>query len=72
MRLVLGLTQMAFAAIAVFLLTSDGFHWRAAVAGSIAGAAAGASRYLYAGRPDPRFEVFEKDQSGGDSYNARD
>lgn len=69
MRLVLGLTQMAFAATAIFLVASSGFRWRAVVAISVAGVAAVASLYLFAGRPDPRFEVSEKDRSGNDSNN---
>ena len=48
---------MGFAVTAVYLLISNGFHWRAAVAGSVAGVAAGVSRYLYAGQPDPRLEA---------------
>jgi hypothetical protein len=56
-RLVLGLTQMAFAVSAVYLLARDGFHWRMAVSACVAGVAAIASRLLYAGRPDPRLEA---------------
>jgi hypothetical protein len=56
-RLVLGLTQMAFAVTTAYLLAFYGFHWRTAVAGAVAGVAAGASRFLYAGRPDPRLEA---------------
>ena len=51
-RLVLGLTQMAFAAAAVYLVASIGFHWRALVAVAVAGLTTGASRYLYAGKRD--------------------
>jgi hypothetical protein len=56
-RLLLGLTQMAFAVTTAYLLAFYGFHWRTAVAGAVAGVAAGASRFLYAGRPDPRLEA---------------
>ena len=66
MRLVLGLTQMAFALTAVYLVASGGFHWRAVVAGSIAAVAAGASRYLYAGQPDPRLEGVLRGQNDQD------
>jgi hypothetical protein len=67
MRLVLGLTQMAFSVTAVVLVIFSGFTWRALVAISLAGAAAGASRYLYAGRPDPRLEGAVKRDSNGDA-----
>ncbi len=56
-RLVLGLTQMAFAVAAVYLLAFDGFHWRAGVVLSVAAVAAALSRLLYAGRPDPCLEA---------------
>jgi hypothetical protein len=64
MRLVLGLTQMAFSVTAVVLVIFSGFTWRALVAIAFAGAAAGASRYLYAGRPDPRLEEALKHNNG--------
>ncbi len=54
LRLVLGLTQMAFAVTAAGLLISGGVHWPALVAISLTGIAAGASRYLYRGQTDPR------------------
>lgn len=57
MRLLLGLTQMVFAVTAVYLMASDGFHWRAGVALSVAAVAAAVSRLLYAGLPDPRLEA---------------
>jgi hypothetical protein len=57
MRLALGLTQMCFAVVAAYLLAADGPHWRAVVAASVATVAAVASRYLFAGRPDPRLEA---------------
>jgi hypothetical protein len=47
---------MSFAVVAVYLLIAGGFHWRAVVASSIATVATAASRYLFAGRPDPRLE----------------
>jgi hypothetical protein len=54
LRLVLGLTQMAFAVTAAGLLISSGVHWPALVALSLTGIATGASRYLYRGQTDPR------------------
>lgn len=54
-RLVLGLTQMAFTATAC-LLIFHGFYGRAVVAIALATAATVISRYLFAGRPDPRLE----------------
>ena len=56
-RLVLGLSQMGFALATVYALAFDGLHWRAGVAALIAAIAAATSRFLYAGRPDPRIEA---------------
>lgn len=47
---------MAFSATALYLIASDGLHWRTLVASSLAGVATGASRYLFVGRPDPHIQ----------------
>jgi hypothetical protein len=56
LRLVLGLTQMAFT-VAALLLIGAGIYGRGIVAASLATAATIASRHLFAGRPDPRLEA---------------
>lgn len=56
LRLILGLTQMAFTVVAAYLLIV-GFYERAVVAASLATGATVTSRYLFAGRPDPRLEA---------------
>lgn len=60
-RLVLGLTQIALTGTAIILLVHGGFTWRAVTALGIAFIATIASRILYKGRYDPRFQVFVKD-----------
>jgi hypothetical protein len=71
MRLVLGLMQMAFAVTAAYLIISGGFHWRALVAGSVAGVAAGASRYFFAGQPDLRLDGDLRRESDGNPKAQR-
>jgi hypothetical protein len=66
------LTQMAFAIVAAYLLAEGGFHWRAAIAASVAAVATVASRYLFDGRPDPRLEAsLSGDTSTGPDGAAR-
>ena len=57
MRLLIGLTQMGFALAAAYLLIESGLNWRSAIAASMCTVATVASRYLFAGRPDPRLEA---------------
>lgn len=52
----IGLTQMVFAFAAAYLLVEGGFNWRSGIAASLSAISAIASRYLFAGRPDPRLE----------------
>ena len=63
MRLVIGLTQIGFALAAAYLLVEGGLNWRSGIAASMSTVATVASRYLFAGRPDPRLEASLKEQS---------
>ena len=63
MRLVIGLTQIGFALAATYLFVDGGLNWRSGIAVSMSTVATVASRYLFAGRPDPRLEASLKDQS---------
>ena len=68
-RLVLGLTQMSFSVTAAYLLAVRGLQWRVGVAALVATVAAIVSRFLYAGRPDPRLTA-SLDKQGVFESNA--